>query len=145
MQARIDDIIIKKRLRVKPEELESLVSSIRQVGVLQPILVTPNLELLCGHRRIAACKELGLEQVPIHIIEIADDVHRIDLEYHENIGRMDFKQEEVAAYESERATLLSPTRKLFFIRWFEAFIKFVRRMLRIDKPEIADKHLTAGG
>ena len=59
------------------EEMERIVESIRKVGVLSPGLARPmedgSYELVSGHRRLAACQTLGLEDMPVVIREMTDD------------------------------------------------------------------------
>ena len=59
------------------EEMERIVESIRKVGVLSPGLARPleggDYELVSGHRRLAACQALGLEDMPVVIREMTDD------------------------------------------------------------------------
>ena len=59
------------------EEMERIVESIRKVGVLSPGLARPmedgGSELVSGHRRLAACQALGLEDMPVVIREMTDD------------------------------------------------------------------------
>lgn len=61
-----------------PDELAELVHSIREVGVLQPIVVRPiegskKYELIMGERRLRASKEVGLDAIPVIIRETADE------------------------------------------------------------------------
>ena len=59
------------------EELERLKESIRESGVLVPALARPRdgggYELVSGHRRMAACKALGLETMPVIIRDLTDE------------------------------------------------------------------------
>lgn len=59
------------------EEMERIVESIRKVGVLSPGLARPledgGYELVSGHRRLAACQQLGLETMPVVVREMTDD------------------------------------------------------------------------
>ena len=59
------------------EEMERIVESIRKVGVLSPGLARPTTdggyELVSGHRRLAACQQLGLETMPVVVREMTDD------------------------------------------------------------------------
>jgi len=61
-----------------PEDLAELVHSIREIGILQPIVVrsipgSENFELIMGERRLRASKEVGLEQIPVIIRDTADE------------------------------------------------------------------------
>lgn len=61
------------------EELEELIASIREVGVLQPVVVRPlagqpdKYELIMGERRLRATKELGLDSIPAVVKDTADE------------------------------------------------------------------------
>lgn len=59
------------------EELTKLAESIRENGVLEPILCRPDgngdYQIVSGHRRLAACKLAGLEQVPVTVRDMDDD------------------------------------------------------------------------
>ena len=61
-----------------PEDLAELVHSIREIGILQPIVVrtipdSTNFELIMGERRLRASKEVGLESIPVIIRDTADE------------------------------------------------------------------------
>ena len=59
------------------EEMENIVESIRKFGVLTPALARPledgGYELISGHRRLAACQQLGIEKMPVIVREMDDD------------------------------------------------------------------------
>lgn len=59
------------------EELERLKDSIRESGVLVPALARPKpdggYELVSGHRRMAACKALGLDTMPVIVRDLTDE------------------------------------------------------------------------
>lgn len=60
------------------EDFTELVHSIREVGILQPIVVRPipgadTFELIMGERRLRASREVGLESIPVIIRETADE------------------------------------------------------------------------
>lgn len=57
-------------------EMEMLKDSIRESGILMPVAVRPKekqYEILSGHRRIHACKQLGIETVPALVRELSRD------------------------------------------------------------------------
>lgn len=59
------------------EEMERMIESIRKVGAITPALARPlpdgGYELISGHRRLAACQELGIETMPVIVREMSDD------------------------------------------------------------------------
>ncbi|WP_157157682.1 ParB/RepB/Spo0J family partition protein [Diaminobutyricimonas sp. LJ205] len=70
------------RVEFRQEELEELMVSIREIGVLQPIVVrpipdavdgAPQYELIMGERRLRATKALGLDSIPAVIKKTADE------------------------------------------------------------------------
>jgi ParB/RepB/Spo0J family partition protein len=81
------------RKRIYPPVLEELMASIKEVGIIEPIVVRnidkDNYEIICGERRYRAAEKLGLETVPCDIREglSQDDVENMQL--HENIHRED--------------------------------------------------------
>ncbi len=86
-------------------ELDDLANSIRERGIIQPIVVRslPNLadafEIIAGERRWRAAQRAGLHDVPIVIIE-ADDRTSLELAIVENVQRADLNPiEEAAGYE----------------------------------------------
>jgi ParB family chromosome partitioning protein len=82
--------------------IEELAESIRQKGILQPLLVRRvnggGFELIAGERRLRAAQRLGLEQVPV-MVRDADDAELLELALIENIQREDLNPlEEARAY-----------------------------------------------
>ncbi|MDD6521282.1 MAG: ParB/RepB/Spo0J family partition protein [Subdoligranulum sp.] len=59
------------------EEIEQLKESIREYGVLSPLLVRPRgddrYEIVSGHRRKAACEALGITELPVLVRNMTDD------------------------------------------------------------------------
>ncbi len=58
------------------EAISTLADSIRQHGLLQPLLVRPlesgGYQIVAGERRWRACRMLGLDEIPVHIRELSD-------------------------------------------------------------------------
>lgn len=61
--------------------------SIRENGVLTPIIVDQNDQIISGHRRIEAAKQVGLETVPVSVREFESDLMRLELLIHSNRQR----------------------------------------------------------
>ncbi len=59
------------------EEMKQMIESIERVGTISPALARPldngKYELISGHRRLAACKAVGLETMPVIVREMSDD------------------------------------------------------------------------
>ncbi|MFC1808348.1 ParB/RepB/Spo0J family partition protein [Candidatus Omnitrophota bacterium] len=84
------------------DKLQELISSIKEKGVVQPILVRKaeqGYELIAGERRLRAAITLGLENMPA-IVKDVDDVNAMELALIENIQRDDLNPiEEAKAYQ----------------------------------------------
>ena len=88
------------RARFDPGELEELAISIREHGVIQPLIVTQTesaeqYTLIAGERRLMAAKLVELRQVPV-IIRGASDQQLVELALVENVQRADLGPLEVA-------------------------------------------------
>jgi ParB family chromosome partitioning protein len=86
-----------------PDELATLAESIREHGVLQPILVTETIDgyqLVAGERRFRASQLAGLERIPAVIRQLAER-DQLELALVENLQRADLgPMEEAHAFES---------------------------------------------
>ena len=87
------------RTRMDPEALNELADSIRAQGVIQPILVRPvgedSYEIIAGERRYRAAKIAGLEEIPVLVKAVADEV-ALAIALIENIQREDLNALEQA-------------------------------------------------
>ena len=92
------------RQTVDPAALEELVSSIKQAGLLQPVVVRRangggGYELIAGERRLRACQQLGWERIPA-VQRDADDRTLLTLALIENLQRDDLSPvDEARGYE----------------------------------------------
>jgi len=72
--------------------LDELAASIRENGILQPLVVVASggsFELIAGERRLRAASRAGLEQVPVVLHEAAGDAELLELALVENLQRED--------------------------------------------------------
>ena len=86
------------------EELENLASSIREHGVIQPLIVSPGKNgiyiLIAGERRLQASRKAGLRTVPV-VLRTASDQQLLELALIENVQRADLNAiEEAEAYQN---------------------------------------------
>jgi ParB family transcriptional regulator, chromosome partitioning protein len=91
------------RVHFDEESLADLASSIREIGVLQPILVRPleagRYQLIAGERRWRAARRAGLAIIPA-VIRTTDDMASVEQALVENLHRQDLTAlEEAAAYQ----------------------------------------------
>jgi DNA modification methylase len=85
------------RARTDLGDMSGLVSSIAEIGQLQPIAVRKNgngMELVAGLRRLTACKELNLE-VQAVVVQPEDELRELDMQLQENIRRKNFDMLEI--------------------------------------------------
>jgi len=90
------------RLKFQEEELAELAASIREHGVIQPLIVLPNADgtfiLIAGERRWQASKKVGLRSVPV-IPRQANNQELLEIALIENVQRADLNpMEEAEAY-----------------------------------------------
>lgn len=90
----LDEIKIGKRHRHDFGDIKGLAANIQQIGLLHPIVIRPNGQLIAGERRILAVKELGWKRVPVRVVDLEQLVFG---EQAENIERKDFTVEERVA------------------------------------------------
>jgi ParB family chromosome partitioning protein len=88
------------RAAIHAADLQSLAASIRQHGVLQPLIVAPHPDgagyvLIAGERRLQAARLAGLESVPV-IVRMAAEQERLELALIENLQREDLNALEAA-------------------------------------------------
>ena len=102
MQLPIEDIKIKKRIRKDLGDLTSLIDSLRNHGLMNPVVVTKNNELIAGHRRIESAKVLGWKSIDVMVLDKISELEKLELEIEENVARKDFSGDEL---EDARARL----------------------------------------
>ena len=93
------------RTHFNEESMASLATSIREVGLLQPVLVRDlpdepgTYELIAGERRWRAARRAGLQTIPV-LVQLADDRTSLEQALVENLHRDDLNAlEEAAAYQ----------------------------------------------
>ena len=106
LEVSVDDIVEnprQPRRHFNPEDLEDLMESIKEHGILQPLVVTrlgQTFELIAGERRLRASRALGLKTIPV-IVREADEQQKLELALIENIQRQDLSPvEEAIAYKA---------------------------------------------
>src|SRR5262245_2444046 len=91
---RIADITIGKRHRKDLGDIDGLAASIRDIGLLHPVVIRSDGKLIAGERRLEACRWLGWEDVPVTVVDL-EQVIRGELA--ENAIRKDFLPSEIDA------------------------------------------------
>ncbi|NQT32123.1 MAG: ParB/RepB/Spo0J family partition protein [Candidatus Omnitrophica bacterium] len=129
---RLTDIIpnpFQPRKQFDEDKLGELVSSIKEKGVIQPILVRPTTEgyeLVAGERRWRAAQKLNFEDVPAIVRSDIDDASSLEISLIENIQREELNSiEEAGAYQE-------------LIDKFEYTLDKVGQMVGKDKTTISN-------
>jgi len=132
------------RKRFSDEELKELSESIKQFGVIQPLLVKkqgPIYEIIAGERRFRAAKLAGLTEVPVLVrsydeklsreVSIIENIQREDLNaveealaYQSLISEYDLSQEELAERLSKKRTTI--TNSLRLLKLEEEILNYIR-------------------
>ncbi len=93
------------RRQFAKESLDELTNSIKEQGVIQPIVVRPNkssegkYEIIAGERRWLAAQNAGLHEIPVVILNV-DDVKSLEFAIVENVQRQDLNPiEEARGYQ----------------------------------------------
>ena len=93
------------RKNFSKESLEELTNSIKEQGVIQPIVVRPDksldgkYEIIVGERRWLASQNAGLHEVPVVVLNV-DDIKSLELAIVENVQRQDLNPiEEARGYQ----------------------------------------------
>lgn len=108
-----------------PDKLAQLVASVKEHGILEPLLVRPlkdgKYELVAGERRLRAAREAGLEAVPI-VVRQLDDRQAIQVALMENLQREDLNaMEETDAVLDLLAITLEATRDEVTSLFYQAY------------------------
>ena len=158
----IKDNSLQPRINYNEEKLSELIQSIKEKGVIQPILVREkdgSYEIIAGERRLKAAKALNMEEVPV-IIKKVNDQEALVLALVENIQREElnaieeakafkrlvddfqFTQEEVAKSVGKDRTTIANILRLLKLpeeiqkSVFEGFLTFghARALLSLENP-----------
>ncbi|GAB4371867.1 MAG: ParB N-terminal domain-containing protein [Spirochaetales bacterium] len=128
MQIRIEDVKVRKRVRKSLGDLNSLMESIRKYGLLQPIVVDSDYNLIAGYRRYMAAKQLGWQTIPVVVINRTEDVDHLEIELEENIQRKDFTLDELSIGSLRLEKLRNPG---FFYRLWMKLVHWFRKLARM--------------
>ncbi len=137
MKISIKNVKVKKRLRGAAGDITQLKESIQAIGLINPIILNENNELISGYRRYEACRQLGFEEIEARVMDIAENkVQQLDIEYHENIGRVDLTSTEINSYAEKRDEFLQPeSREDKIWQWLKQLWQRVRALFTRKKVQ----------
>jgi ParB family chromosome partitioning protein len=96
----IDDPARPLRSDLSPESVEDLVASIKQVGIIEPLVVKEvgkRFEVIAGHRRLVAATIAGLALVPCYVVKADPQISEV-LKMHENLFRREISPVDEAKF-----------------------------------------------
>lgn len=144
---KLADIKEGSRFRQDYGDLEDMVASIREKGVIQPITLTVDLELVSGGRRYRAAKLAGLTEIPALLRDIKGAVGLRELELLENLMRKDltWAEEDALVLEIDRLYKAQKTdwsgRKTAFLlgKGVNTVARALSRAVAVERfPELKD-------
>jgi len=141
------------RTKFYGEELSELADSIRENGIIQPLIVTRAAQpggyiLIAGERRLLAARQAGLETVPALIRE-ATEQQRLELALIENVQRADLTPLEAAEAYRQLADDFNLTHDQIAIRVGKSRVAVTNTLRLLKLPEsiqagLAQGHITEG-
>lgn len=130
------------------EALDELAASIREHGIVQPLIVTPaaggGFQIVAGERRWRAAERAGLEKIPV-IVRTLSQQHKLELALIENLQRRDLNALETATAYLKLHTQFSLTYEEIGQRVGGKAVSTISNMLRLlQLPDDAKLALVAG-
>jgi ParB family transcriptional regulator, chromosome partitioning protein len=132
----IDDPERPMRTDISPESVADLVASIKQVGIIEPLVVIQRgdrYEVVAGHRRVTAAEIAGLHMVPCHVVEGTQEQVEM-MKIHENLYRVDVNPYDEAQHYARliKDMKLSPTKIARFTNRSDNYVRDRLRILDFD-------------
>lgn len=125
MLVQIKDVIVKKRIRKELQDIQALKESMSRYGLMNPITINSNNELIAGHRRLEAAKELGWNSISAVVIDPKNEILELEMELEENIQRSPFTKDELIEGYERLEKLRHPG---FFRRIWNFIVNFFKRL-----------------
>lgn len=90
MKVDINKIKVNERIRKEYGDMISLERDISKRGLISPIAVSPDMELLAGERRLRAAKNIGMKEIEVNVMSVDDALSKLMVEISENENRKQF-------------------------------------------------------
>lgn len=116
-------IRVANRVRKDLGDIQSLAESIREHGLLNPLVITSSYELVAGHRRLEAARRLGWRVIQCRIVDTTDPTALLQIEMEENTARKQFSPDELADALTRLDRLRNPP-------WYRRIGRWLRSLLR---------------
>lgn len=147
----IDEPAYKVRIRIDDSKIEELAESIKEIGLLQPILVRQlgdKYEVIAGHRRLLATRRLGLDPVQCLVLDLEGEEAVTAKKLHENLFREDLTPlEEAAVYAELWEQLLDTDKVAAAVHRSRAVVERRLRILEMDdrvRDALSEKKIPLG-
>ncbi|GAX61946.1 chromosome partitioning protein [Candidatus Scalindua japonica] len=127
-------------------QMESLINSIHEHGILQPIIVrstSKGYKIIAGERRWRASKQLGITEIPA-IVKKADSLKTIELALVENIQREDLNPMEKATAFSELKNNFGLTQEQIATKVGQNRSTVANTIRLLDLPEEVQSYVSRG-
>ena len=133
MLVKIEDIKIKKRVRQNLGDMDALKESLRMYGLLNPITLNDNNELIAGERRLQAAKALGWTNINAVVLSNITPAEQLELELEENNQRKEFTKEELLEGYRRLEKLRNPGIFMKFINSIKKFFLWIAGFFKKNK------------
>lgn len=128
----IENIKIKKRVRQDLGNLDDLKESLKTYGLLNPITINHNYELIAGERRLSAAKQLGWTNINANIVDNLSEIEELEMEIEENNQRKEFTEAELLEGYRRLERLRNPG---FFYKIYLFFRNLFRKIINFFKKK----------
>jgi len=130
------------------QEIEELADSIRENGIIQPLIVSPGNEpgqyfLIAGERRLMASRVIGLTQVPV-IIRDVNELQQLELALVENVQRKDLTPLETAEAYHQLAEEFSLSHEIIAKMVGKSRVTVTNSLRLLKLPEKVKLYLNSG-
>ncbi|AHH04672.1 Chromosome partitioning protein parB [Borrelia miyamotoi FR64b] len=123
----LEQIRIKRRIRQNIGDTTTLKESIKKHGLIYPIIIDKNKNLIAGFRRYQVLKELGYKEVEVKVIPIENKKTLLEIELDENNIRKSFTKSESEAGENQ----LKNYSRNSIIRFLKFIILKIKKIFKI--------------
>ena len=96
MKIPIEEIKFNEDNRIRKDlgDLDNLKESMKNFGLLQPIIIDSNFNLIAGMRRLTAARSLGWKEIEVQQFNVDGKANLLQIEADENTTRLDFTWQE---------------------------------------------------
>ncbi len=136
------------RSHFDPQELEELSASIRENGIIQPLIITPGQQpgqyiLIAGERRLLAARQAGLDTVPV-VIRDASEQQLVELALIENVQRADLNPLEAAEAYRQLSEDFSLSHEEIAVRVGKSRVSITNTLRLLKLPQAIQQALVDG-